>query len=281
VFVRPTARKFLGGPLLWPNRIIIIQVSYMQRRQTPTAILIFCFRCVVFLYCSGLYAQEKCGVEVKILLLPAEIEAAKVALNVKKETAGHVYFFDTDGLDLLSEGAIVRLRRGPNNDLTVKLRPPNGKETPISSEGRDGFKCEADLTGGNANSSYSVGTIYGLNQLPRSGADISRALSSGQKKLLNDAQISIDWTRVKRIAGITASTWQTQPQPRLGKLTLELWEWPGGKVLELSTKVSPDGGPLAYTELQELLRTKHLSMSPTQLPKTSIALRAIAHTEAQ
>jgi hypothetical protein len=252
----------------------------MQRPSTATAILLFCF-CIVFLCCSGLYAQETCGVEVKILLLPAEIEAAKVALNVKKETEGRVYFFDTDGLDLLSDGAIVRLRQGHRSDLTVKLRPPNGKSIPISSEGRDNFKCEADLTGGNANSSYSVTTKYSLNQVPEAGSDLSRALSSGQKKLLDDAQISIDWTRVKRIAEISASTWQTQAQPGLGKLTLELWEWPGGKILELSTKVSQDAGALAYTELQNLLRTKHLTMSPTQLPKTSIALRAIAHSAAQ
>jgi hypothetical protein len=253
----------------------------MQRRPTPTSVLIFCLGCAVFLSCSGLRAQETCGVEVKILLLPTEIEAAKVALNVKKETAGRVYFFDTDGLDLLSEGAIVRLRQGNRSDLTVKLRPPNGKRLPISSEGRDSFKCEVDLTGGNPNPSYSVGSIYSFNQLPESGSDLSRALSPGQKKLLNDAQISIDWTSVKRIAEISASTWQTQAQPHLGKLTLELWEWPEGKVLELSTKVPPDAGSLAYTELQKLLRTKHLSMSPTQLPKTSIALRAIAHAEAQ
>jgi hypothetical protein len=255
----------------------MIRVSYMQRRPTPTAILIFCFSCAVFLSCSCLHAQDACGVEVKILLLPAEIAAAKVALNVKKATVGRVYFFDTDNLDLLSEGAIVRLRRGPNNDLTVKLRPPNGKRIPISFGGRNTFKCEVDLIAGIANFAYSLGTKYGLNQLPESGFDVSHALSPGQKKLLDDAQTSIDWTRVKRIAEITASTWQTQPQPHLGKLTLELWEWPGGKVLELSTKVPPDAGSLAYTKLQELLRTKHLSMNSTQLPKTSIALNAIVH----
>ena len=251
----------------------------MQRPSTATAIVLFCFGCVALLYCSGLYAQEKCGVEVKILLLPTEIEAAKAALNVKNETAGRVYFFDTDGLDLLSEGAIMRLRQGNRTDLTVKLRLPDGKKIPAASERHDDFKCEVDLTGGNANFSYSVTTKYGLNRLPESGSDVSDALTSEQKKLLNDAQISIDWTRVKRIAEIRASTWQTQAQPQLGKLTLELWEWPGGKVLELSAKVSQNAGTRTYVELQALVRTKHLSMSPTQLPKTSIALRAIARAE--
>jgi hypothetical protein len=94
-----------------------------------------------------------------------------------------------------------------------------------------------------------------------------------QIKLFEDAQVSVDWTGVKRIAEITSTDWQTH----LGKLTLELWEWPGGKVLELSTKVSSDAGSLTYTELQQLVKTKQLAMSPDQRVKTSIALEAITH----
>jgi hypothetical protein len=99
--------------------------------------------------------------------------------------------------------------------------------------------------------------------------------------LLNDAQISVDWTRVKRIAEIRSTDWRTQHQPHVGKLTLELWEWPGGKVLELSTKVSSDAGSSTYTELQQLVKTKQLAMSSDQRAKTSIALEAIAHAAAR
>lgn len=66
-------------------------------------------------------------------------------------------------------------------------------------------------------------------------------------------------------------------QPYLGKLTLELWEWPGGRVLELSTRVSSDAGSSGYTELQRLVSTNQLAMSPDQRVKTSIALEAITH----
>jgi len=69
-----------------------------------------------------LHVQENCNVEVKLLLSPTETQAAIAALRVKKETAGRVYFFDTGALDLLSRGAIVRLRQGAKSDLTVKLR---------------------------------------------------------------------------------------------------------------------------------------------------------------
>jgi hypothetical protein len=228
-----------------------------------------------------LHAQENCNVEVKLLLSPAETQAAIAALGAKKETGGRVYFFDTHALDLLLQGAVVRLRLGARNDLTVKLRPPNGRKISAPSQGRDGFKCEVDLTGEGANSSYSITTGFAPGEFPQSGKDVSRLLIPAQTRLLEDAHISVDWTRVKRIAEITSTDWRPRTQPHLGKLTLELWGWPGGKALELSTKVAPGAGPSTYAELQELVRSKQLSMSPIQRAKTSIALEVITHNPAQ
>jgi len=216
-------------------------------------------------------------VEVKLLLSPTETQAAIAALRAKKETSGRVYFFDTGALDLLSQGVIVRLRQGAKSDLTVKLRPHNAKKLSTPSEGMIGFKCEVDLTQEGANSSYSIIRQLAVEEPPQTGTDVSRLLSSAQIKLLEDAQVSVDWTRVKRVAEITSTDWQTQSQPHLGKLALELWEWPGGRVLELSTKVSSDAGSSGYKELQRLVTTKQLAMSPDQRVKTSIALEAITH----
>ena len=249
----------------------------MLRHSKHSAQFLSFFSCAVLLFCSGLQAQESCNVEVKLLLSPTETQAAIAALRAKKETSGRVYFFDTDALDLLSQGVIVRLRQGAKSDLTVKLRPPNGKKLSTPSEGVIGFKCEVDLTQDGANSSYSITRQLAAEELPQTGTDVSRLLSSSQIKLLEDAQVSVDWTRVKRVAEITSTDWQTQSQPHLGKLTLELWEWPGGRVLELSTKVSSDAGSSGYTELQRLVTTKQLAMSPDQRVKTSIALEAITH----
>jgi hypothetical protein len=247
----------------------------MLRHSKHGAQFLSFFSCAVLLFCSGLQAQESCNVEVKLLLSPTETQAAIAALRVKKETSGRVYFFDTGALDLLSQGVIVRLRRGAKSDLTVKFRPPNGKKLSTPSEGPIGFKCEVDLTQDGANSSYSITRQLAADELPRTGTDVSRLLSSAQIKLLEDAQVSVDWTRVKRVAEITSTDWQTQSQPHLGRLSLELWEWPGGRVLELSTKVSSDAGSSGYKELQRLATTKQLAMSPDQRVKTSIALEAI------
>jgi hypothetical protein len=249
----------------------------MPRPSKHSALFLSFFSYAVFLFCSGLRAQESCNVEVKLLLSPTETQAAIAALRATKEASGRVYFFDSGALDLLSQGVIVRLRQGAKSDLTVKLRPPNGKRFSTPTEKLAGFKCEVDLTLEGANSAYSITRQLATEELPQTGTDVSRLLSSAQIKLFEDAQDSVDWTRVKRVAEITSTDWQTQSQPHLGKLTLELWEWPGGRVLELSTKVASDAGSSSYTELQQLVETKQLAMSPDQRVKTTIALEAITH----
>jgi hypothetical protein len=259
---------------------MMVPSNHMSRQTKPAAVPFAFLTSVLLLFCSGLHAQENCNVETKLLLSPAETRAAVAALRATKETAGRIYFFDTAALDLLSQGAIVRLRQGAKTDLTVKLRPPNGKKFATPSQASDGFKCEVDMTQEGANSSYSITTQLSRQQLPRTGTDLARLLSPAQMKLLQDAHVSVDWTAVKRIAEITSSDWQTASQPRLGKLTLELWEWPGGKALELSAKVSSDAASSTYAELQQLAKTKQLAMSADQRVKTRIALEAIAHTAA-
>jgi hypothetical protein len=232
--------------------------------------------CVLLFLHPALHAQDRCGVEVKLLLSPTETQAAISALKLEKETAGRVYFFDTSALDLLSEGVIVRLRHGADSDLTVKLRPPGGRKLSVPPGVGEGFKCEVDLIGDSASTSYSVLSKHAAKRLPETGADIFALLSAGQKELLKKAQISIDWTRVKRVANIQSNDWKTKAQPHFGKLTLELWEWSGGRILELSTKVGPDAGPSTYKELQQLATTKGLLLNPTQRAKTATALEMLS-----
>jgi hypothetical protein len=212
--------------------------------------------------------------EAKLLLVP-QVQPAVTAFNAGKETTGRVYFYDTSTLDLLSHGVIVRLRQGADNDLTVKLRPPAGQTFSDPSAGGEDYKCEVDLTGDGAINSYSVRSQYSAERPPATGSEIFAMLSDGQKKLLRESGVPIDWARVKRIAGIRSTVWQIKSQPEFNKLTLELWEWPTGKVLELSTKVEADDGPAAYTALQQLVKRKGLSLSSVQGAKTSIVLKQL------
>jgi hypothetical protein len=57
----------------------------MLRQRKPNALSLSYFSCVVLLICSGLHAQENCNVEVKLLLSPAETQAAVAALSAKKK----------------------------------------------------------------------------------------------------------------------------------------------------------------------------------------------------
>ncbi len=218
--------------------------------------------------------------EAKLLLSSAQAQAVVAALNAKRETTGRVYFYDTSTLDLLSHGVIVRLRQGADNDLTVKLRPTADQKFSDPSAGRENNKCEVDLTGVGAINSYSIRKEFTTGRPPERGSQIPSMLSAGQRKLLQESQVSIDWTSVRRIATIRYTTWPINSQPEFNKLTLELWEWPEGRVLELSTKVGADTGAATYAALQQLVRRKGLSLSSLQGPKTSIVLKRSAYPSA-
>jgi len=233
--------------------------------------------CAVLFICATLHGQGNCDLEAKLLLSPEQSQAAVAAFDAKRQRTGHVYFYDTRTLDLLSHGVIVRLRQGADNDLTVKLRPTGGQKFFDPSAGREDYKCEVDLTGSGAIYSYSIRSAYTAEHLPETGSEILEILSAGQRKFLEQSQVPIDWTRVKRITGIRYSAWQIKSQPQFRKLTLEMWDWPKGRDLELSTKVvEADTGPATYKALQQLVESKGLSISRVQGPKTSIVLKGLA-----
>jgi len=239
-------------------------------------LLVF-FLCAGVSFCSVSHAQERCSVEVKLLLSPEQTQRVRSTLDFDNEVAGLVYFFDTDSLDLFAKGLILRLRRGADSDLTIKLRPPKGKTFFAASGNDEGFKCEEDITGDGPILSYSIKRKYTAAQLPATGGGIARLLSEGQEKLLTEANISIDWARVKRVVEIRSRTWET----RTRKLTLEAWDWNDGKLLELSTRARRGDGPTTYAELQKVATESGLSLSPIQGAKTNIVLESVTRDRAK
>ncbi len=211
--------------------------------------------------------------EAKILLLPAESQLAVAKLKATGKATGHVYFFDTNTRDLLSQGVVIRLRQGVNSDLTVKLRPPDGKGLSGPHPGRENYKCEVDLTASGPVRSYSIRRKYIADRPPASGREILGLLSPGQKRLLQESQVSIDWARVERVEDVRSTTWRIKGPPAFDRLTLELWQWAAGKVLELSTRAQASAGSSAYAALQQLVQREGLSPSELQELKTSVVLR--------
>jgi hypothetical protein len=225
-----------------------------------------------------LQAEQRCPVEVKLLLSPPELHTIITSLEFGKETAGRVYFFDTDQLALLKQNVIIRVRQGADNDLTVKVRVPEVNAKPATnSHIRELFPCEIARTGAGEDTDYSVRRKYTPTQVPLMGSDISSQLSPPQKRLLQEAGVSIDWSQVRRIADIKLTKWETGTQPPFRKLALELWECPAVNILEVSAKVAPDEGQSKYVELQRLVSAKQLALNARQSTKTSLALEAITH----
>jgi hypothetical protein len=229
----------------------------------------------------SLHAQERCGVEAKLLLSPIALPAVVSSLNAGKETTSQIYFFDTGTLYLLSQGVIIRLRQGATNDLTVKVRQPGGREF-FDSSGKGGhWKCEDDFVGSGSTRSYSIAVKFVTKQLPNTGTELFGLLSAGQKELLKQAHISIDWVGVTRIAVIRSIDWDAAPGPPFSKVTLEMWKWKSGQVLELSAKAGPGSGPSRYAELRQLAIAKGISLSTSQETKTAVVLENIAHPVAR
>jgi hypothetical protein len=76
---------------------------------------------------------------------------------------------------------IVQLRQGADSDLTIKVRPPASKKLVDPSSGREDFKCEMDLIGGQTNPAYSISSKYSGSQVPNAGPDIFSLLSDGKR----------------------------------------------------------------------------------------------------
>lgn len=238
---------------------------------------VFAPRCAVLLLSSALTAEQKCSVEVKLLLSPTTIQAVIASLSFEKEMAGRVYFYETDDLDLLKQGVIVRVRQGADNDLTVKVRVREGSQQVDTTQLREHFPCEIDRSGAGNDTDYAVRRKYKARQVPEMGTDIPSLLSPPQRRLLQEARVSIDWARVKRIVDIHATKWEAMAQSPFRKLALELWESPAGNILELSAKTGPDAGQSSYAELQRLVTMKSLSLSASQGTKTSMVLEKLTH----
>jgi hypothetical protein len=234
------------------------------------------FLALGLLLCPSLHGERACPVEVKLLFSPVAIEDATESLGSKNEKHGRVYFYDTDALDLLRLGVIVRIRQGADNDLTVKVRIPEDSESTNAIGLREHFPCEIDRNGSGENTSYSVRRKYKVRQVTEKGSDIAALLSSAQKKLLQIAGLSIDWSRVRKMVSIDVTKWEATSQSHFRKLALELWKWPAGTILEVSAKVGPGMGRTEYEALEGLMNRKGLALDARQTTKTRVVLEMVA-----
>ena len=227
---------------------------------------------IALLFCSASAAGERCGAEAKLLVSPRDVQNSVAALHAGTEPRGEVYLFDTEGLELLSQGVSLRLRTGAQPDLTVKVRSAKAEELKDPSEGIGIFKCEVDFVGEAALTSHSLRTAWRHQSIPQTGEALHEALSVGQLRFLAVAGVSVDWHRVKQMAMVQATAWEVRMDRPPKKVTVELWEWLGGKILELSAKADPQKGTLTMGQLREMAVANGLAVEKNQEPKTSLVL---------
>jgi hypothetical protein len=241
---------------------------------------VFSFSAISLFLCGAACAQERCSAEAKLLVKPEQTENAVAALHGRKRSHGKVYLFDTEQLDLLLQGVIVRIRIGAKNDLTVKLRFNERGNNKGPQHENEALKCETDLSGNEQLPSYSLGRNWKDASVPQAGEEVYSALSPGQQNLLGSAGISVDWHCVKRRGEIHATAWKAYPDGPLKAITIELWEWQGGKILELSTRTSQGRGVVALRQLRELAEKNGLTIEENQAAKTSLVLRSSTKDQA-
>ena len=148
-----------------------------------------------------------CSAEAKLLISSTQTQQALAALHAGKPSSRLVYLYDTDQLELLSHGLIVRLRAGRQGDLTLKLRSNKKEACTCPSEGGEAAKCEADLVGSDVLTSYSIRKGLKDSSFLRTGGQVHSALSVEQLKVLSVEDISVDWLRVKPKVEIQSTDW--------------------------------------------------------------------------
>jgi hypothetical protein len=247
-------------------------VATVQRRALVPGL--YCLG-IALLLCGTLAAREQCGVEAKLLVSPRDVPKSVAALHAVRKSRGEVYLFDTDGLELLSQGVILRLRTGAGADLTVKIRSSEAIELRDPSAGSEIFKCEVDLVGNTPLTSYSLRAAWKGKQIPQTGQSLHAALSTGQLRLLTAAGVSIAWHQVRPMVQVEATDWEVYTDRPVKRVVVELWEWqPNGKILELSAKADPQGAASTMDQLRKMAAAGGLVVED-QEAKTSLALHAI------
>ena len=216
-------------------------------------------------------STESCDVEVKLLIDVKDPSRAAALLGFGEARSREVSFYDTEQLELLRMGVILRFREGSKNDITVKLR---GQDTADANKAAvKGVKCEGDMSGGHIQQSYSLSEEVD-NDAPKNGKTFRKRLEKSQRQFLQAEIGEIDWKRVKRIAKVNSTEWKTSPNRSIADISLEHWSWRGGhSLLEVSARAKKAQASEVNQQLRKLIGDAGLKMADDQSPKTELVLR--------
>jgi hypothetical protein len=198
-------------------------------------------------------------------------------------TVRQVYFFDSLGLTLNDAGVVVRARRiqGARADSVVKLRPvipneltPELRRDPAFGVEVDampgGFVCSASLKGSSTNDA--------VREAAAGRRPIRKLFSKLQRRFFDaHAPEGLTLDDLTVLGPINVLKLKYRPEGLARKLAAELWMYPdGSRILELSTKCSPDEAFQVAAQSRAFLEKHGLDLSTQQQTKTLTALRFFA-----
>ena len=241
------------------------------------------------------------GVELKLTLGGTQVDAGlrEFSLDPSDAQRREVFFCeraDASGdpvvLPLLARGIILRVRRiqGSPDDLTLKLRGPEGSVDPELWSRRtqafgDSARIEGDWAADRHLVSASLDSEVEGGRIDEVVADrphqLRRLLSDAQAELVADLLLGLDGVEI--LDPIHARKWK-RGAGRLGAdVVAELWELDDGlRFLELSMRVDVDADPgRAHQRLEDSVRDRGLVIDAQQQTKTSTVLERLVKAAAR
>jgi hypothetical protein len=227
---------------------------------------------------------EADSLELKLTVPDQDRQSAVAALGIDPLDARlrQVFFFDTPDLALDRAGVVVRARRtqGAPDDNVVKLRPVVPKELPDELRARRDFVVEVDAMPGSfvCSGSFKGQAKGDVAETTAGMRPLSKLFSKPQRAFFAEhAPDGIGLDDLSVLGPVNVLKLKVTPKGLGRRLAVELWFYPdGSRILELSTKCTPDGWFAAATETRDYLAGIGVDVSGEQSTKTRAALQYFA-----
>ena len=224
------------------------------------------------------------SVELKLTVPDANQRSAVASLGMDPLEAQirQIFFFDTPELALFEAGLVLRTRRiqGEAEDSVVKLRPVEPDKLSPKLRRLPEFGVEVDAMPG--------GFVCSGRLRERLPAPIMRDVAAGRKpirKLFTKSQRAlfekhtpgIELDDLSVLGPINIMKLKFRPPGLDMRMVAELWLYPDGtRILELSTKTSPDRAFQVVAQLKGYMADRGVDMTGEQETKTRRALEFFA-----
>jgi hypothetical protein len=229
------------------------------------------------------------SVELKLTIPDDQRQATLAALDLDPLEASirQVYFFDTPDLSLDTAGVVVRARRiqDDDGDTVVKLRPvvPDAIAEDVRRE--PAFSIEVDaMPGGYVCSGSFKGTTdnHYVREVAAGSRRIKSLFSKGQRAFYRaHAPDGPELDDLVPLGPVNVLKLKYTPETFARKLAVELWFYPdGSRILELSTKCTPDQAFQVAAEARAFLTARGIEIASDQHTKTRTALDFFAQARA-